>query len=123
MVILDRHGWYAFLNTTETLTQFMCIRIVQHGDAGRGKADGRVPDSILRELPGTLGSVLETSSHSSGHFNTMLEHSYNRERERMGLRPPKSPAYDSDSDQPSSDDELAGEDITLSATKMASDNR
>jgi hypothetical protein len=103
---------------------------LQRGGTDRGKADGPTPKSIIQELPGTLGSVLETSSHSSGNFHTLAEHTYNKERERMGLgladsgrRRVLSPGYDSDSCEASSDDSLAGEDLTLSATKGHSERR
>lgn len=74
--------------------------------------------------------MLDSSSHSSGNFNALATHTYHKERERMGLglglvggRVPRSPGYDSDSCDPSSDDELAGEDLVLSATKAPSDYR
>jgi hypothetical protein len=73
--------------------------------------------SVVKELP-TLGSVLETSSHSSLNFNAQMSHHYQKNRERLGIAP-KSPAYDSDSDADggASSDSLYGEDITLSATR------
>ena len=79
-----------------------------------------VPINVIKELPGTLGTALETSSHSSLNFNAQMDHRYQQHRERHGIAP-KSPGYDSDSGSStaSSEGDLYGEDITLSGTKIS----
>ena len=77
-------------------------------DSTHHRKDGSTPSAINKELP-IVASALDSSSTSSLNFNAQLANQYQKQRERHGMVP-RSRAYDSDSDDASSDS-LYGEEI------------